>query len=146
MADQDYKNEALTRYPDAFERYDGVYVPVKDRDAIKVGSDWYEAATGKKTVKPPKPLNNFEIGLLHELHQNLSTIHFLYDCLENPTMCKHAYPDQTRDRMNKIIGILNRTIGVPKGCTHSFHRVGCDSCEESMKFRMEHVYDERLGW
>jgi hypothetical protein len=146
MSIGDYRSEALKKWPGAFERFDGVYFPQPGADAKKVGGDWKEAATGEKTPRKRPPLTNFEMGLLHELNQSLNTIGFLYDCLQEPRFNTHAYPQQTRDRMTQIKGILERTIGVPKCCIHSFHAPGCPSCEESLKFRQEHIFDERLGW
>ncbi len=120
----------------------------------KLWADIVSSATFDYTVlsedkaladKEPQPkLNNFEIGLLHMLAQCRNTISFLYDCLEGNST--HAYPEQTREALKHIEYTLKRTIGIPQPCVHSGMNDDCPVCQDNLKFKREHVFDERLGW
>ncbi len=73
------------------------------------------------------------------LIQAYHTMGFLYCCLEEG--CKHAYPEQTLDRLKHIEGLV--TIpGDELICPHSFPSPGCKGCEDA-KRRMDRHYEAR---
>ena len=120
--------------------------PDGDATVINMLLDELQRVQKARNGEPVPVLNNFERGLLEELIQSYNTIHFLYGCLEDPEHCQHKYPEQTRDRMDKIRGIVVRSMGWPKSCYHSNFNNGCPACSERLLFLGEHVFDKRLGW
>lgn len=72
------------------------------------------------------------------LVQSHHTISFLYGCLESPEWHKHAYPEQTLDRIKHIESLVT----IPEGCYHSLRKGDCPACAATIA--RNRLYHEAL--
>jgi hypothetical protein len=76
-------------------------------------------------------------ALMDELEQSLNTIEFLYGCLTEPAVYKHAYPSITAE----CIEHLRKIVGPRNYCVHSNTQPGCPSCQEGARKRARRAED-----